>query len=477
MVESPGAGRARRLVVVLAAVLPLAGAGLAALGAPAAQAAASAGAGPAAAPPAAHQVVRTKAQWQAAISKVRQPGSGCFRASYPDLQWHAAACAVAPKWPLAPVLRSRSATRAGPAMVGDALDYSAQTTGLISQATGSFQDVTSDITEKGQQDDSGPRVANAFTLQLNTQFFSSSPACAGSSDPSDCLAWQQFVYLYDDGAGYVFMQYWLIDYDATCPVNWFSYSTDCYTNSDANMLNSPLTAKDLASVKLTASAASGGNDEVSLSLGSGKATSVTASDSMIDLAAFWNTTEWGAFGDGGGGEAYFGSGTTLEAKTALTTDSSAAPECVEEGFTGETNNLTLTSTPALGPEPSPTLASKQTNGKSGNASCATAAQADSSATSLKLSASSVTYGHENAEHLTVHVTSAAAVTGKVTVTAKPAKGKSVKLCVITLSSGAGSCTLARKALKSGSWKLTAAYGGAPDVVGSDSAQKALKVRK
>jgi hypothetical protein len=42
---------------------------------------------------------------------------------------------------------------------------------------------------------------------------------------------------------------------------------------------------------------------VSLSVGSGTATSVTNSDTEVDLASYWNTTEWGVYGDGGGTEA------------------------------------------------------------------------------------------------------------------------------------------------------------------------------
>jgi hypothetical protein len=91
---------------------------------------------------------------------------------------------------------------------------------------------------------------------------------------------------------------------------------------------------------------------------------------MVDLAPHWNTTEWDVFGDAGGGEAYFGSANTLEAQTALKGTSPAAPKCVKEGFTGETNNLKLASTPALGSEPSPTMASRQTDGSAGTASCA-----------------------------------------------------------------------------------------------------------
>ncbi len=326
------------------------------------------GAGVASAAPAPAAV--TRAGWQADIGHVRQPGTGCYRASYPALAWHAARCVTAPEIPLIP--RPRSARRSGPDLVGDGTDYSAQVPGLISQATGTFQNVSSGITEQGYPGGTGSLTANAFSLQLNSQFFAGSPACSGAASPASCEAWQQFVYTYETSSySYIFMQYWLINYDATCPSGWYTYSDDCYTNSSAAEV-STLTASQLASLRLTASAQSGGIDGVSLAVGSGAATSVTSSDSEVGLASHWNTTEWGVYGDGGGSEAYFGSGTTLEAQTALTATSTGAPSCVSEGFTGETNNLTETTTPALGAESSPTMASTQTNGTAGTASCATA---------------------------------------------------------------------------------------------------------
>ena len=87
--------------------------------------------------------------------------------------------------------------------------------------------------------------------------------------------------------------------------------------------------------------------------GSGHATLATGADTKIDLAPHWNTTEWGVFGDGGGGAADFGKSNTLEAVTTLTVTSTSAPTCVKEGFTGETNNLKLAATPALGVDHSP----------------------------------------------------------------------------------------------------------------------------
>lgn len=330
-------------------------------------ASAQAAAGPAA-------VSAAKAQWQTAISRVKEDGAGCYQASYPSLSWHSVACVSAPRIPLAPAESTGTAARhPGPATIGDGTDYSAVVSGLISKATGTFANVTSNISEKGAVNGSGSQVANSFSLQLNSQFFTGSAACSRSSDPADCQAWQQFVYTYNGGGtGDVFMQYWLIDYNATCPSGWYTYSEDCYTNSSATQVTS-VTAQQLAGVKLTASAASGGNDAVSLSVGSGQAVTVTGKDSKVGLASFWNTTEWGVYGDGGGSAANFASGNTLEAQTALTSTASGSPSCVEEGFTGETNNLTLAATPALGTESSPTMASTQTNGATGSGTCAVAA--------------------------------------------------------------------------------------------------------
>jgi hypothetical protein len=313
-----------------------------------------------------------KAQWQADIGHVREPDAGCYRASYPAVQWHAARCVTAPRIPVIPRPMARPARHAGPAAVGNGADYSAQVAGLISQATGTFQDVSPGVTEQGYLNGQGSLTANAFSLQLNSQFFTGSPACSGSGNPANCQAWQQFVYTYESPtSSYLFMQYWLISYDATCPTGWITYSTDCYTNSNAVQVPT-LTASQLATVQMTGSAVSGGNDAVALSTG-GQATSVTNADNEIDLAGHWNTTEWGVYGDGSGSAADFGANTTLQAQTALTATSSAAPSCLAEGFTGETNNLSLTSTPALGTQSTPTMASRQTDGTTGTASCAVAA--------------------------------------------------------------------------------------------------------
>jgi hypothetical protein len=297
-------------------------------------------------------------QWQQAISHPTVMPRGCYQASYPSLQWQAAACQIAPVVPMSP------------AAVGNGKDYSAVVSGTISRATGSFDGVSPTLTERGQYGATGSKIANTYSLQLNTQFFST-PTCSGSSKPANCLGWQQFVY--DSHGEWVFMQYWLINYSATCPAGWNTYSSDCYMNSPLmRFAGGRIAVHSLGTTKLAGSATAGGVDEVSLSSG-GKATMVSNGDNVLDLSASWNTAEFDLFGDGGGGEAYFGTGTTLEAKTTLRASSTAAPKCVKEGFTAETNNLNLTHTPAIGAQTSPTMVSEQTNAGASSASCAVAA--------------------------------------------------------------------------------------------------------
>jgi hypothetical protein len=93
------------------------------------------------------------------------------------------------------------------------------------------------------------------------------------------------------------------------------------------------------------------------------------------------------------------------------------------------------------------------------------------AVSLTLSRSSVAYGQENSEKLTVKVTSPLGGSPAGTVTIKI---KSTVLCTIHLAKGTGSCTLSAKSLTPGTYSLTASYGGSTYYAGT-SAAKTLKV--
>jgi hypothetical protein len=310
----------------------------------------------------------TKSGWQHAIAHVPNSARGCFRASYPALAWHAVPCTIAPKWPLVPASGLRSSSQPTPTSVGNGNDYTTEVAGTISEATGYFSDVSRGITETGQLNGSGPQVANTFSLQLNTQFFATPPACSGASNPSNCAGWQQFVY--DSPSNEVFMEYWLLNYDTTCPSGWATYQSDCFVNSaSVKASGGSLTAAELATAQLSAGASQGGNDDVILTTGSGQAAELTNSDAVLDLAPRWNTSEWGVFGRNDGSEANFGSNTTLEAQTVLQSDSTSA-SCARGGFTGETTNLSLTGTSAIGPAPGLTMGSLQTDGAPTTASCA-----------------------------------------------------------------------------------------------------------
>ncbi|HEV2377765.1 MAG TPA: hypothetical protein VGS19_37085 [Streptosporangiaceae bacterium] len=312
------------------------------------------------------------ARWEQAIKQLKVPAHGCFHASYPAIQWLKTRCVAAPHrpYPPAPGLGLRpTARRGGPQIVGNGVDYAAEVSGSLSSVTGSFGAATAVNTETGQQNGIGGQVANTFSLQLNAKPFST-PVCAGSGTPGICLGWQQFVY--STTYNVVFMQYWLLNWNAACPAGWFAYSVDCYTNSGASTLfGGPLAVTDLPSTSLTGTVAGGGNDSVALTSGVGSATAVN-SDGVLDIAGNWTGVEWGVFGDCCGTEANFGAGTTLAVTTNTHNGTTTAPTCVYEGFTGETNNLFLAPTPGLLVAPSPELISDQTSSPSGVPSCATA---------------------------------------------------------------------------------------------------------
>ena len=89
-------------------------------------------------------------------------------------------------------------------------------------------------------------------------------------------------------------------------------------------------------------------------------------------------------------------------------------------------------------------------------------------TALSLSAARVTYGREQAERLAVTVTPQYGGTPGGTVTVKSG---TTTVCVITLASGKGSCTLTASKLRTGTYTLVAAYPGSSDFTSSASARK------
>jgi len=310
--------------------------------------------------------------WRGTMHEISAPREGCFHASYPSTEWQEVECAEPPGYRSAlPNGKNREQT------VGNGYDYVVQVPSghLLSSALGSFPTVTGVKSEKSVGvaafGDGGILGTNEYTLQVNTNFDSSSPACDGYSG---CFAWQQYVMSTNTPVSLtssqltdkteVFIEYWLINYGVDngsniCPSGFIDAGADaegpgddCVQNSKATVIaNGQLPITDLASLKLSGSAKSGGTDAATVTYGS-EAYTATVSDSLTDIASGWTQAEFNVLGNAGGSRADFNSGSSITVKVAVTDGSTTAPTCVSpseyEGTTGETNNLTLGKCTATG---------------------------------------------------------------------------------------------------------------------------------
>src|SRR5579859_6757966 len=171
--------------------------------------------------------------WRDAISQIPRPGKGCFEAAYPDKTWRQDACTAAPSYPMPPGRGPR------PVTIGNLDDVSPQVPAgsFINQAIGSFVSVSGITSESSPVNNTGPSITDAYTLQLNTDFFTST-VCNGAATPANCKGWEQFVFENNNTVHRAFIQYWIIKYNNPCPAggwNQFSFgggSTDiyCYRN-------------------------------------------------------------------------------------------------------------------------------------------------------------------------------------------------------------------------------------------------------
>jgi hypothetical protein len=322
--------------------------------------------------------VTTEAQfegWRSMIERVPKPENACVTASYPDLQWHAIPCAKPPDNPLLPAHGLRDAT------VGDGTDFTAVVTGHVSFAEGEFQHVTgvkSEYVEKRKH-----HRANVYSLQLNTQFFSTeSCASLGSPDPQNCFGWEQFAYDTGRPVG-VFIEYWLVDFGpggTKCPSGWhklFAKSqneVDCWINSA--LIPTPVVPiTSLEKLRLLGAAAysSRSQDFAELIVDYSSIYYVAGQNWFPDLDTQWQTAEFNILGDGGGDQAIFNAGSTIDVRTEVDSGATTAPSCVSQGFTAESNNLFLSKTRAKWPQTQyPSIIFTETNNtKRTKASCAT----------------------------------------------------------------------------------------------------------
>jgi hypothetical protein len=293
--------------------------------------------------------------WRENMAQVPTPAAGCFHAVYPSNAWQQVECKQLSAQHTHTLPARVKQNHLQPETAGNGNDYVLQAPGssLISKTIGSFPSVTGVTSETGvgvaAYGGGGILGPNEYSLQINSQFTSTTSACKGHSG---CTVWQQAVYAPDyntSGSAAVFWQYWLIGYGgSSCPSGWGSDgSGDCYRNS--NYVTAPdVPATSLGSLKLQGTATSGGNDTVTFTYGS-NAYSVSGKDSVVYLATVWKQSEFNVVGNAGGSEADFNSGSSITVRVAGTYGSTTAPSCIaNDGSTGESNNLNLGSCSAVG---------------------------------------------------------------------------------------------------------------------------------
>ena len=316
---------------------------------------------------AAQAEAKARADWSKAMTQIPTPKNGCFTADFPQREWREVPCTTPPDKPYPPAIGHR------PQIVGGSNDFAAEVGGTLIAAEGSFNSVTGVTSESGNVGGSAPAVANTYSLQLNTKPFTTS-VCSPSPNPG-CQGWQQFIF---SNAGTAFIQYWLLRYNTTCPSSWntfsFPSSTDiyCWRNGPNAVAVAAQPITSLASLRLGANAGAGGMDGVIMTTGAGTF-SASNNGNMLNLAANWSGIEFIIVGDCCGSQANFNAGSTIVVRTTTHSGTTSAPNCVLEGFTGETNNLNLVGTPGVGTGPSPAVVSTQSNVAGGAAaSCASA---------------------------------------------------------------------------------------------------------
>ncbi len=307
--------------------------------------------------------------WHANMAKVPQPSAkGCFTADFPQTVWQETKCATPRAIPRVP----RPGPR--PLVIGSGNSISAETpAGNITEAFGTFENIVNVTSESSPNTEFGPPVADAYSLQLNTNFFAST-ACAGSPNPG-CRGWEQFVFANDGSSGELLIQYWLLQYNTACPGGWWSFSFDgdpdiyCYKNSPTTTAvpNQPITS--LGNLNLSGQAGVAGDSAI---LRVGATMYSTPGDNAVNAAGGWTKAEFNVFGFAWGHRANFNAGASMHVRTRINYGGTAAPRCSAEGFTGETNNLNFGTPrpPRTGPGPAVILNQNMTGGAVTNCAAA-----------------------------------------------------------------------------------------------------------
>lgn len=297
-------------------------------------------------------------EYHIAMAQVPLPKKGCFTASFPDREWREVACVPAPDYPMLP--------KEGPVPldVGGGNDIAAQApSGLISSAIGSFDSLTNVTSESGQVNATGPVVADAYTLQINSNFMTNTTICAGASVPANCRVWEQFVFENNNVSHRAFIQYWIIKYGNPCPTgqSWTPRTIGginyCYKNNTGGAVsttNQPVT--NLRNVSLTGTVTAT-SDRVTFA--DGGTVWARNGDNAVGAASGWSIAEFNIVGDAGSGRASFNAGADMTLRTRIIYGGTAAPTCLATGFTGETSNLNFGPTAPGQSAPGPAVIFRQ----------------------------------------------------------------------------------------------------------------------
>jgi hypothetical protein len=287
--------------------------------------------------------------WRKSMSMTPAPKDGCFTVTHPSTSWVEIPCAHPVDLPIPAAPRRQDAARrvsressvvSVPA-IGRGTDWTAEVSGSISSATGSFpvvSGVTSDFS------DAGP---NLYSLQLNTNAFNNPIPCSASGETS-CTGWVQAVF---DSATGVAELWYILNYPlvsggtTTCPSSaWILNASSCYlpmTGYPLSVGQPPISNLQNMSVSLTVGSP---NNTLVMSVGSGTLQSISVPN-VIGLGTSWNEAEFNVFGNGNGDNATINAGATVTTKvvTQSVVPTTAAPTCEGgvAGFTIETSNLTL----------------------------------------------------------------------------------------------------------------------------------------
>lgn len=221
--------------------------------------------------------------WQQQVTNLPTPSTGCFIATYPDIDWVPGGdhCVAPPP---------------GYQNVGAGNDWQAEiTSGHIGESQGEVSSMSGVTSEA---DDS--LGANYYTIQDNSNTFSTT--YSGNS----ATGWEQFIFENwpGDNASFVFIEYWLIGYYTTygsCPSQqtgltaWADVSGNCTSKTNTSYQLSLQSPTSLTSYELKGYADNSGNDE-SVFCNSTSCYAESAGYTVLDLAAGWTYAEWNVLG-------------------------------------------------------------------------------------------------------------------------------------------------------------------------------------